>query len=396
MDGWRQAASLAVIALAVLAALTLTGAATADDGEQAATAPTALQPTQVVAEIPEGYNQLFPLQWGGGSLYQLKMRLATMGCIANTIWNYDSGEWHGYNQYNVPSTLNADWLSAYGEFVPAGSLFATCYDVCKFSYFEAPRGDRPCQSLAEFRERDFYNIPKYPIDDSSECTDDFDERVKEHVLPSMPLYPGVCIIRQSIPSSERAKGTAIAPVARLNAASVNAASYPYYPSIIVVYSRAVATVTEWEQVRALDTEVHELCHTNQSVHFIEQMKPDLLIAVPWGTNNVWAATTPGNTFIDLVGFTRDDDGEWSLPAGTYEGIYGHHAPTELAAEVCSMYFIHKMGERNAYAYVTYDNKKRRNEWDAKDFDPAQYLTDEIVQWIETWVALPAITGAEAD
>ena len=36
MVGWRQAAPLAVIALAVLSALVLTGAAIADDGEQAA------------------------------------------------------------------------------------------------------------------------------------------------------------------------------------------------------------------------------------------------------------------------------------------------------------------------------------------------------------------------
>lgn len=92
MVGWRQMATLAVITLAVLAALVLASAASADDGEQAAATPAPLQPTQVVAKIPEGYNQLFPLQWGGGSLFQLKSRLATMGCIANTIWNYDDDQ----------------------------------------------------------------------------------------------------------------------------------------------------------------------------------------------------------------------------------------------------------------------------------------------------------------
>ncbi len=394
MVGWRRAASLVVIALAALAALALTGAASADDGEQAATAPTVLQPTQVVAAIPEGYNQLFPLQWGGGSLFQLKARLATMGCIANTIWNHDGGEWRGYNQYNVPSTLNADWLSAYGEFVPAGSLFATCFDVCEFSYFEVPSGDLPCQSLAEFRERDFYGILPYPIDDSSACTDDFDERVKEHVLPSMPLYPDTCIIRQSTPPGGNPQGFTGHPIALRR----NAATYPYYPSFVVVYTTTMPPVSEREKVVALNTEIHELCHTNQSFHFIEQMKPDLLIAVPGPSSNRWAATTPGNTFIDLVGFTRDDDGEWSLPAGTYEGIYGQHAPTELAAEICSMYFIHRLGERSDYAGRTYNFEKRGFERlpDTREFDPMQYLTDEIVEWIETWVALPAITAAETD
>ena len=378
---WRQAAALAVIALAVLAALALTGAATADEGEQAAASP-ALQPTQIVAEIPEGYDQLFPLQWGGGSLFQLKSRLATMGCIANTIWNYDGGEWHGYNQYNVPSTLNADWLAAYDEFVPAGSLYATCFDVCEFSYFEAPRGDLPCQSLAEFRERNFYGRSLFPIDDSSECTDDFDERVKEYVLPSMPLYPDVCIIRQSTPSARYAAGGAFPPLVTLRNGL-----YPYYPSAIALYSATVPPVKESERVRVLQLEIHELCHTNQYFHFIEQMQPDQLVRVPLPrtSSDIWATTTAGRTFIDLAGFTQDATGDWSVPDetpwmyGTYRVIYGLVSPNELAAELCALYFVHKMGGQSKYG---------------EDF--AMFLTDEIVEWIETWVALPVITATEAD
>lgn len=391
MAGWRQAAALATIALALPAALAFTGAVSADEGEQASATPVALQPTQIVTEIPEGYNQLFPLQWGGGSLFQLKSRLATMGCIANTIWNHDGGEWRGYNQYNTPSTLNADWLAAYGEFVPAGSLYASCFDICEFSYFEAPRGDRPCESLAEFRASEFWDgRHRHPIDDSTDCTDDFDKRVKEHVLPSMPLYPDTCIIRQNTPPGESARGGGQAqpPYTLLNdSASV------YYPSIVIVYTTMAPPVSEMEKVGTLNTEIHELCHMNQFFHFIEQLQPDRLIRVPLTTNDFWAATTAGNTFIALVGFARDGD-QWSLPADAYEGIY-NVTPVELAAELCSMYFIHKMGERSKYADRRYDEAKGLYvSLGTRKFDPGQYLTDEIVEWIETWVALPEIAGAE--
>ena len=381
MVGWRQAAALVVIALAVLASLALTGAATADDGEQAA-APPALQPTQVVAEIPEGYDQLFPLQWGGGSLFQLKSRLATMGCIANTIWNYDGGEWHGYNQYNLPSTLNADWLAAYEEFVPAGSLYATCFDVCEFSYFEVPRPDQRCWSLTELRASELWEgHHKKPIDDSTDCTDNFDERVKEHVLPSMPLYPGVCIMRQNrSSSSEVSTGIASPPFV-----SWGGGRFPFYPSYIVTYEPPRQPDDTGYDTILLSTEIHELCHTNQHYQFIEQMQPDRVINTPPSSPSVqWRATRPGSSFIDLVGFAQDAAGDWSLPdSSPYLYIYAIN-PTELAAELCAMYFSYRMGERSVYDLTI------------EDLDPGQYLTDEVVEWIETWVALPEIAAADTD
>ena len=381
MVGWRQAAPLAVIALAALAALVLAGAATADDGEQVAAAPAPLQPTQVVAEIPEGYNQLFPLQWGGGSLFQLKSRLATMGCIANTIWNYDDDRWHSYNQYNVPSTLNAAWLAAYGEFVPAGNLYATCFDVCEFSYFDAPRGDIPCVSLADLREIEGWDDGfRLPIDDSTECTDDFDKRVKDHVLPSMPLYPGVCIFRPSAPG---VSGAAMNPLGQMAGGH-----YPIYQGLVVVYKDSTTHQSaEFKRAFTLGVEIHELCHSNQYFHFIEQMQPDRLITGISGSLATWLTTKPGSSFIDLVGFAQDAAGDWSLPGDstftdgwslpddtTFRNIYGLDNPIELSAELCMLYFIDRMGERYAFENV----------------DPIRYLTDEIVEWIETWVALPEI------
>ena len=105
----------------------------------------AIQPTQVIADIPQEYNEVFSLQWGGGSLYQLKQRLATMSCIVDTIWVYDNNQWNPYNQYQVPSTLtpNINFKNNYSKFIPAGTLYASCYDICEFNYRNPPKTTNP-------------------------------------------------------------------------------------------------------------------------------------------------------------------------------------------------------------------------------------------------------------
>ncbi len=380
MAGWRWlAAALVSMALAFLAALTLAGVALADGDEQEAAASAALQPTQVVAEIPDGYGRLFPLQWGGGSLYQLKARLGTMGCLANTIWNYDGGEWHGYNQYHVPSTLNAEWLGAYQEFVPAGSLYATCFDICEFSYFDDPRpADWPCLSPVALLEKFGASLYQHPIDESSTCTDDFDPLVKQSALPSMPLYPKTCIVRQDTPGG--IGGNATFPFVPWNGSM-----YPYYPSVLAIFAPPRDGQTDIDRLWVRNAELHELCHANQYFHIAEQMQPDRLlnpsrVVAGWVVAG-WLVTEPGRAFVDLVDFVRDADWDWSLPDDTYESIYGPN-PFELAAELCSFYLLDRMGEQPKEALRD------------SDFDLARYLTPEIVEWIETWVALPEIVAPE--
>ena len=384
MAGWRWlAAALVSIALAFLAALTLAGVALADGDEQEAAAPAALQPTQVVAEIPDGYGRLFPLQWGGGSLYQLKARLGTMGCLANTIWNYDGGEWHGYNQYHVPSTLNAGWLGAYEEFVPAGSLYATCFGICEFKHFDDQQpADKPCLSPATLLEREDVRSSwyKYPLDESPTCTDDFDPLVKQSTLPSMPLYPDTCLIRQEYPLFG---GNATFPFVPWNGIM-----YPYYPNMLIIRGPLGSENPAYRTIFR-SNELHELCHANQFFHIAEQMQPDRLLKpfadVSYSDNGDvagWLVTEPGRAFVDLVGFVRDADWEWSLPDDTYENVYGTKNPLELAAELCSFYFLDRMGEQSSDIFRD------------PDFDLARYLTPEIVEWIERWVALPEIVAPE--
>lgn len=270
----------------------------------------------------------------------------------------------------MPSTLSADWLAAYGEFVPAGNLFATCFDVCEFSYFDAPRGNHRCPSLTYMRKQEFWDrLHAFSIDDSVECTDGFDKRVEAHVLPSMPLYPGVCILRPSAPSG---KGEVTNPFVQ-----IAGGLYPVWPGYVVVYNREPPLYSASEYSRALSVEIHELCHTNQFWHFLEQMQPDRLTDGSLLSTAAWRTTKPGSSFIDLAGFSQDDTGEWSLPDDTTftSIIYGLDDPFELSAELCMLYFVNRMGKRSDYG---------------ENFDPTRYLTDEIVEWIETWVALPEI------
>ena len=95
-----------------------------------------LQPTQIVADIPEKYDTVFNLQWGGGSLFQLKGRLATMGCMVNNISFTDpeTNREYTYNQYTTrsPERANKQFIQRYEHFIPAGELSADCYEVCNF------------------------------------------------------------------------------------------------------------------------------------------------------------------------------------------------------------------------------------------------------------------------
>ena len=126
----RVVALLAVVGLLVA----FVAGVSADDGDEGSEGEAALQLTEVVADIPKGYGTLFPLQWGGGSLYQLKGRLATMGCMANTIWLYDNNQWNVYNQYNVSqdNPVIQQFKQQYEQFIPAGTVWADCYNMCGF------------------------------------------------------------------------------------------------------------------------------------------------------------------------------------------------------------------------------------------------------------------------
>ena len=333
-----------------------------------------LQPTQIIADIPEEYNEVFLLQWGGGSLYQLKQRLATMGCMADTLFTYNNNQWNSYNQYQVPSTLNAQFLTEYSQLIPAGTLYASCYDICDFNYYKAPKNFLPrCSTIETGQEKSYYGIFQYPIDNTTPCTRNFDPRVQASVLPIMPLYPDMCIVRQQ---TEEVQAGGIGGVSNPLIALSNA-PYPYNPAFIVLFSPVVENESP---AVLLGVEVHELCHTNQYWHFVENLQPDVIRDVEVLSTEQWSITPAGKSFIDLVGFTQNTENKWVLPDNTpYKNIYGIDDPVELSAELCMLYFMDKMGEPDIYSI------------NQNNLDISQYLNPEVIQWLETYVVLPVIS-----
>ncbi len=355
---------LSSLALCLLTLAVLTAVAVADEGDAPAddVNTPALQPTQSVADIPEEYDQLFPLRWGGGSLFHLKGRLATMGCVANTLFMYDDERWWTYNQYQVPQShpINQEFLEAYTEFVPSTTLWADCYRICEFTRtrpqeewrWSASSADQvdtrecPTHEYLIEQHRDYrlylWVGGLYPFDEAAPCDDDFDPRVKEQVFPRLPLVPGVCIVRQ--------KGGSYGIGGRVVFETINS------PPVIAIYEglNVYRSAQERELIR-LKTEIHELCHINQGWQWIQDMSPDRREPV-YNAFYAFEDSPQGQELIALVGFERvgpSRSSPWRLPSGSpYRDFYSEN-PVELSAELCAVYLLEAMGERSSYDYERY-------------------------------------------
>ena len=348
----------------------------ADDGSEEAAAEAALQPTQVVAEIPDGYGELFPLEWGGGSLLHLKGRLATMGCIADTIWVYDNNQWHPYNQYQVPHTLDIiqSFKNQYSDYIPPTTIYADCTNICEFN-------DNRCIPFHEMREQNnnYEDRPLFitPLTKSDSCTRNFNPKVTTQVLPTLPTRPDACIVSKKLNDGGGIGG--VAPTLPLN-------TTPF----IVLYDESTAyrTPTEHSDI-LLKNEIHELCHINQDWHWVQQLTPGA--SIRYSPSSYFSSSPHGQTFIHMVGYQRNNGGTWTLPQNSvYRDIYSKN-PVELSAELCSMYLLNRMGERSSYDYERYNyGGYGFREVPIRTTDTTKYLTPDITEWLETHMILPEI------
>ena len=358
---------LTCISIITLSIFIISDKASAQESEE-------LQPTQVIADIPENYNEIFSLQWGGGRLYQLKQRLATMSCVVDTIWVYNNNQWHPYNQYQVPSTLNQQFLAQYSELIPAGTLYASCFDICEFGGRECITFEIRIERANEYTSNTMLSLRE----SNSTCTDDFDPRVKEQVLPLLAIRPDLCIIRQVRDDVSGIGGRAV----------INSVKQPF----ILVYGDILSvTKSVRNNTIALQQEIHELCHINQYWYWIQQLQRDA--SVRYRTYDYFESGVYGKEFIDLVGFTQTNEGVWDLPADSvFRDVYSPN-PAELSAELCSLYFLDIIDTRNTtYEYVKYDKENEQIvSIPYRVVDVNTYLTPEIREWLETYVVLPQIT-----
>ena len=389
-----------VILVAVLLSAVWAVAAVADGGEEAESeaSASALQPTQIVADIPEAYGQIFPLRWGGGSLFHLKGRLATMGCIANTLFLYDDDRWWAYNQFHISqsNSLNREFRRVYEEFVPATTLWADCYRICEFARTKpkrqwlewvfdpfAPDATADCVSYEYLRDVKGENLGvrgglRHPVSEATPCNDDFDPRVKQHVLPVLPLRPDVCII---VVQELADKQSGYAGGA-LGSSGINV------PPIVIIYEgRDVYRTAEERDLVRLRVEIHELCHANQYWY----QEQDLTYES--GFRSGFGAGTPhAEEFIAIVGFEwSQSTEEWELPADSvYRPVY-HENPGELSAELCSMYLLDMMGMRTNYDFEIWNGDEGYfNEIPIRRVDVDKWLTPEVRAWLEAYMILPEI------
>lgn len=363
MVGNRSFAILLGVTLMLVASFV---ASADDDGDSAGS----LRPTEIVADIPDGYNQIFPLQWGGGSLRQLKARLATMGCLANTIWVHDDGDWFAYNQYDIPNTaLVREFIDRYELHVPAGVLYADCFNICTFTW-SGPHADRECASAWEHWSsgRSSGNLSPPVIE---QCNTDFDPRVAKEFFHRVAVVPGTCIVRG--PNFYGPDGLAV-----LGHLGGGGGSHPAH--ILVAEGLWPA--------RALYVEVHELCHIQQHVERIQPTRP----LRDQGGRGIprtleWWGTEAGKALLDLVpleggGRRVEEDGSiflipWTVPDDSRWAEFYHTYPDEVGAELCAIWFLREIGESRA--------------WRSYDPDLDRYLTPEIIDWLETYIVLPDIS-----
>ncbi len=377
-------AALCMRAAALLAAagmfIFLAEGISADNDIAEAVTARVLKPTQAMAEVPEEYDELFEIQWGGGSLYHLKARLATMGCMLNTIWVYDDNQWYGYNQYNVPHSFNQAFITQFKDSIPAGTLYGDCIDICTF---DAVGGvvieGRECTTFEELVYHDktkisspsILSILPIPIESDTICTDDFNPIVKEKIFLLLPILPNTCIVRQmtiNIPSIQGTFGTD---------------EYLNSVHFVILWINSQRFQNEKEEVKEswyvgewyvdeLMTEVHELCHIQQRYHLTQQETPGPRFA-PY---NGWYDSKANRDFMRITGFTESAEGYFQLPNNSvFKEIYSTN-PIELSAELCALYLLDRIGQRSDY------------DIDRPNFNLNRYLTPKIIEWLETYMVLP--------
>ena len=369
-----------------------------------------------------------------------------MGCIANNITVNDdiTGTEHVYNQYGTSSTdpTSQQFIATYGQFIPLGTLYATCIDICAFQ----PNEDaelRRCLTRKEMgtyesRYEDrlwFFRVNGYlnALRSADTCTADFSLVVQNEVLPLLPIRPDTCVIRGRWPGENIAyqfpsyslgdqdwnptrdlyedgflRGIHAPPVIFYNSEGGKGGGYCGDVSAHLPkdhWRRKQCDIPEFH------TEVHELCHINQNFGWLRQVTSDTKDANSDFPSLLthYRESAYGQKFLDLVNFihlgpNQWGDWEWTdwvLPNDSiFKELYSDD-PVELAAELCTMYIIDQLGMESMYRYyenvpsILFSDGSWRGSYrdfldEPRNINVNRWLTPEIREWLETYMILPVL------
>lgn len=378
---------------------------------------------QIIGSVPTDYTTSATITWTGGSLYQLKTRLMTLGCTADVIEVYDQSKnkWFKYTQYSAPHSSNQEFHDNYPQdYIPASTIqIPNCYDMCTFEYVSealdkimdevanrlrawiqevAPSKsdediDEEVDELIEdivegYRTRHrcrttesvISEHPTWSTIEGLECNQDWDPRIIEHVFPIMPTMQDFCIIRAIGGSSNIFHGGNYSGMASAVEYGIDDVPIGWFPN-----SKPYTSIYREKSERTFFTELHEICHSQQDWYVAQLMSQHDVDIEDKG--DAWDNTPAGKALIELTDYQyinsleeiADDEDYWDVPSDwsfprwllTYDSPYReiykerseYKQPLEVAAEFCAMkLYFGITGRENTHKGYTPETLELANDW----------------------------------
>jgi len=315
--------------------------------------------TRVIGVTPQDGERGL-IWWGGGTILQLATRMSQNGCDLDVVYSLESyknaATYELASSYRVGSTeeQNREFLSKYGDTIPAGTRFIV---VCK---------DAPTYGFSDQHYDDWDCDDKWSESWSGEVT--------QNVLSRIATMKDLCFLQFATEDEAYAEmGRSIAfPSQYLSYHSyssdlegrVSLGDDVFRPVVVVIETHSDA------EYHMMWSQVYEACHAQQEWYVyhtgMQERDPH---SVWW---DVWTTTPAGEDFVDLLRWEKDDDGVWELPEESIFRNLGVSSPAETAAILCMIYFLDQMDLRSEFDYRA---------------SQTQYIPEEVTDWIEQYVAV---------
>ena len=322
--------------------------------------------------------------WGGGSFLKLVGKLSIEGCNVNAIAIYepDGTKITHLHHFQAPDFVNPTFSDGqYMKYIPKGSRVAfTCVDACDI--LVGPNQDRWEDELNRDRCLSYdYNPIASRFALTSDCTDDFTEEVKRHLLTRVPIFQDTCIMYFSRKNSNNVPwGLATQSIVLSAEKPGNVFFRAFQPMVLVDNDNVVwngddvITDDEWRYMIHIDLIMHELCHQQQKWYASK-------FYYTYNTANrgeyiAWEDTQAGKEFREIVGYTQDGDGDWIFDEDNYYWAGTSRPPSELSANVCAGYLVEKVYEGD---YPDVPEGQRDV--------PRKMLTPEMREWVEKYMII---------